>query len=72
MLFFNYDPDLIKLIHESQANGDLVKFYAIYVGLALVGTAVILLIFWLFYKLLYGLLLKRLHRNYEELKKLDL
>ncbi|WP_297332929.1 hypothetical protein [Flavobacterium sp.] len=72
ILFFNYDPDLIKLVHESEVNGNLAKFYAIYISLALVGTAVILLVFWLFYKLLYGLLLKRLHRNYEELKKLDL
>ena len=28
-------------------------------------------IIWLFYKLLYGILLKRLNRNYSELKKLD-
>ncbi len=28
--------------------------------------------FWLFYKLLYGILLKKLSRNYEELKKIDL
>jgi hypothetical protein len=27
---------------------------------------------WLFYKLLYGILLKRLNRNYEELKKLEI
>jgi len=34
-------------------------------------TAVFVLIIWLFYKLLYGLLLKRLNRNYKELKKLE-
>jgi hypothetical protein len=34
-------------------------------------TAVFVLIIWLFYKLLYGLLLRRLNRNYKELKKLE-
>ncbi len=38
-----------------------------------VGFALIFLgVFWLFYKLLYGILLKKLYVNYEELKKIDL
>lgn len=48
-------------------------------GIALISILVLVLatafftfIFWLFYKLLYGILLKRLHKNYEELKKIDL
>lgn len=42
-------------------------------GCAIVlGVAIVfVLIIWLFYKLLYGLLLKRLNRNYNELKKLE-
>ena len=31
-----------------------------------------LVIFWLFYKLLYGFLLQKLSKNYQELKKIDL
>ena len=34
--------------------------------------AVFLGIFWLFYKLLYGILLKKLYANYKELQKIDL
>lgn len=34
-------------------------------------TAAFVLIIWLFYRLIYGLLLKRLNRNYTELKKLE-
>jgi hypothetical protein len=34
-------------------------------------TAIFVLVIWLFYKLIYGLLLKRLNRNYKELKKLE-
>lgn len=32
----------------------------------------IILIVWLFYRLIYGYLLRRLYKNYEELKKIDL
>lgn len=48
-------------------------------GIALISILILVLatafftfLFWLFYKLLYGILLKRLHKNYEELKKIDL
>jgi dolichyl-phosphate-mannose--protein O-mannosyl transferase len=29
-------------------------------------------VFWLFYRLIYGILLRKLHRNYKELQKIDL
>ncbi len=42
----------------------------------LAGLILIMIVFlglvWLFYRLLYGILLKRLHRNYKELKKLEM
>ena len=46
----------------------------------LIGIFVVLLIFlivfvillWLFYRLIYGILLKRLYKNHQELKKIDL
>ncbi len=42
----------------------------------LAGVLIIMLIFlgllWLFYRILYGILLKRLHRNYKELQKLEM
>lgn len=36
-----------------------------------VFTIVFIVVIWLFYKLIYGILMKRLNRNYEELKKLE-
>jgi hypothetical protein len=33
--------------------------------------AIFLGLFWLFYQLIYGILLKKLNRNYKELAKLD-
>ena len=40
--------------------------------IVIVVTAVLTFVAWLFYRLLYGILLRKLKRNYEELKKIDL
>ena len=63
----NHNPELIQnLSHYSSAQ--MTGFYSILIVL----TIVVILLIWLFYKLLYGLLLKRLNRNYSELKKLEI
>lgn len=41
------------------------------VFLMLIATIIILGLFWLFYQLLYGILLRKLNRNYKELAKLE-
>ena len=41
------------------------------VFLMLIATLIILGLFWLFYQLLYGILLKKLNRNFKELAKLE-
>jgi hypothetical protein len=38
----------------------------------IIATAIFTFAFWLIYKLIYGILLKRLQNNFEELKKIDL
>jgi hypothetical protein len=38
----------------------------------LVITGILTTVFWLFYRLLYGFLLRKLKKNYEELQKIDL
>ncbi len=40
--------------------------------IVIVVTTILTFIAWLFYKLLYGILLRKLKRNYEEIKKIDL
>ncbi len=47
---------------------DWIKF----IGVSILVLAVFLGLIWLFYRLLYGILLKRLKKNYIELKKLEL
>ena len=48
------------------------KFIIISIAIIILVTVFLTFLFWLFYRLLYGILLKRLHRNYNELKKIDL
>ncbi|WP_445731210.1 hypothetical protein [Mariniflexile sp.] len=62
----NHDPKISsKFSHYS----DKQLFFIILFSMVVIG--VFMLVIWLFYKLLYGLLLKRLNQNYKELKKLE-
>ncbi len=36
-----------------------------------IGTLIFVFLFWIFYRIIYGILLRRLNRNYKELKKLE-
>lgn len=63
---FQNDPK-IKTIFEDPSNTKSIVTYAV----LFIFTGLFVLIIWLFYKLLYGILLKRLNRNYKELKKLE-
>ena len=68
---FNYDQKLIDLIKISEKSNKAVLVYGIYIGISFVFLAVFVGLIWLFYRLIYGILLKRLYKNYEELKKID-
>jgi uncharacterized membrane protein len=66
----------IAVISEVKSNSLLSNFYvkhqlALYV-LSLGIMLVLFLIFWIFYRLIYGILLRKLYKNYNELKKIDL
>jgi|GEM_PF-5838065 len=45
--------------------------YVILISICIITSLVFMLSVWLFYRLLYGRLLKRLNRNYEELKDME-
>lgn len=72
IILFNNDPEWLMLLHNAEEKGNGVMAYAAYIVFGLLLIALFALAFWLFYKLIYGVLLKRLYRNYEELKKIDL
>jgi len=60
------DPETAKNMANIGAMEKTV-IYLIFLGVA----SFFILIVWLFYKLIYGLLLKRLNKNYKELQKLE-
>lgn len=63
---FNYDPKTAdQLAHFSDKQ--MMFVYCIMI----VCTILFISIIWLFYRLIYGFLLKRLNKNYNELKKLE-
>ena len=69
---FMYDSDMQKLINQgtqssSADNVKLIFLITIFVIVALIFIGLI----WLFYKVLYGILMRRLQKNYYELKKID-
>lgn len=68
---FFYNPQMIALKEKIAHEKSNYTLLIIFCFLAL-ATVILVGLFWLFYKLLYGILLKKLHANYKELKKIDL
>jgi hypothetical protein len=68
---FKYDDRINEMISKTGSDGNTL-FWIVIVGFTFIFFAVIFGLFWLFYRLIYGFLLSRLHKNYEELKKIDL
>ncbi|WP_308993286.1 hypothetical protein QLS71_014540 [Mariniflexile litorale] len=68
---FKHDPIVTEQLQAASLNGGVFQIYAgvIVATIALLAIVVGLLLF--IYWLTYGLLLKRLNRNYTELKKLE-
>lgn len=74
VLFIEFDknPELINRINEASASGEVFKFYAVFIITIFVLLAIFVLLLLLFYYLIYGLLLRRLNKNYKEIKRLEL
>ncbi len=66
-----YDPNLEKAYEKAIENIGPNLFYAILILVYVLISVVVVGLIWLFYKLLYGILMKRLHNNYKELEKMD-
>ncbi|MDO1500133.1 hypothetical protein Q2T40_08305 [Winogradskyella maritima] len=60
------DADLAEKV-ASFDSGQLTIMYSVIIGF----TAIFLVLVWLFYKLIYGILINRLNKNYAELKKIE-
>lgn len=73
VLFIEFDKntELIGQVEQASANGEVFKFYAIIILTTFLLLAVVVAVLLLFYYLFYGILLKRLNKNYRELKKME-
>ncbi|MBC7605648.1 MAG: hypothetical protein H7199_01655 [Burkholderiales bacterium] len=72
VMLIYHNPQMIGLFHKAQAEGRSIFFITLCTAVSIVFVLLIISIFWLFYKLLYGILLKKLLTNYKELKKIEL
>ena len=66
---FVYNPEMNDLKDKIASNG---KVLAITTVVLIITTLLFLGVFWLFYRIVYGILLRKLYANYKELKKIDL
>ncbi len=67
----SHDPTTIAEFQKAAANGNSLSLYTGLIFAFIVAIALIVGVLALFYWLIYGLLLRRLNRNYKELKKMD-
>jgi hypothetical protein len=68
---FAYDSRFSVVIEKIHNDGTHMLLYKA-IGKITGFILILVLIIWLFYRLLYGILLRRLNSNYKELKKIDL
>ncbi|NNT72231.1 hypothetical protein HKT18_08405 [Flavobacterium sp. IMCC34852] len=71
VMAFVYNPEMAplkyKIAHED-------SYYTLTITICMIVATVVVFVggFWLIYRLLYGILLRKLNANYKELKKIDL
>ncbi|MEM0931144.1 MAG: hypothetical protein AAGJ12_01675 [Bacteroidota bacterium] len=66
-----YSDEGKEIVEVAIQQGNEMTFWFLIIALSLLFTGVLLVVIWLFYKVLYGILLKRLKENYTELRKLE-
>ena len=76
MAFVSIALGLVYSVHHNPELADQFNHFsnselAIFTAVAIIFTGIFIILLWLFYRLIYGLLLKRLNQNYSELQKMD-
>lgn len=67
-----YDKNIINIFSKTTDAGERTGLWIGFFGSFLVMTALMIGGLWLFYRLIYGILLRRLHKNYQELEKIEI
>ncbi len=60
-----------KILDAASEAGNETLFWILFSGICLVVISAVLTLIWLFYRLIYGIFLRRLRNNYNELKQLE-
>ncbi|RYG41775.1 MAG: hypothetical protein EOO01_24420 [Chitinophagaceae bacterium] len=69
-LAYNFNPEVEKLrLTLNDGHHNAMIWIMLLILVCFIATC--LFIFWLFYRLVYGILLRKLYRNYNELKQID-
>lgn len=64
-----YDENTAKMLSQINKHENAFVTWLGFIGGILLVLLVMLSLFWLFYKVIYGFLLRKLYKNYKELKK---
>jgi hypothetical protein len=67
----NNNPDVLLQTSKFSESGEFYIFYGIVILITLLAMGVITVFFLIFYYLIYGILLKKLKKNYKELKEIE-
>lgn len=69
---FKYDSKIAEALEKTSANGSTLNFWITTTAIILLTLALIIIFVWLFYQLLYGILLRKLKKNYKELEQIEM
>jgi uncharacterized membrane protein YhdT len=67
----NNNPDVLLQTSKFSESGEFYIFYGTVILITLLAMGVITVFFLIFYYLIYGILLKKLKKNYKELKEIE-
>lgn len=70
-IMFSKPDSLIKTMNPDGLNVDANTVLSVTLIFIIITVLILFLVFWLFYKVTYGKLLKKLNKNYKELDSLD-
>lgn len=71
VVLFSDSDKLMQTMNPDNLAIDMSQIITITVVSQVIALIIILVLLWLFYKLVYGILLKKLNKNYKELARLD-
>lgn len=71
IVMFSDSEKFMKVMNPKNMPVNVNEFITITIISQIIAVLIFLILLWLFYKLIYGILLKKLNRNYKELAKID-